>query len=191
MVRGEFAFLRVGRAERAWYRQKPCFSAEFAAVLAVLIQKLARDDTIGRPLEPDRAAAPGPQNGDSQSLDRPKRVVSWRRGRSLAGDNQAWPGPFIKPFRVGCPAAVVRSKHHFRRRLGPSLFDQIVKAGELEVTCQKQVSTGAGDVEHEAAGVVARLWMPGDGWMPDDERHACGLPRLGCRHRVESGRRVT
>ena len=58
---------------------------------------------------------------------------------------------------------MVGSKDHFRRRVGPRLCDQLVEAGELEIAGQEHVAAGEGDVEHDAAGVVARLGVPAGG----------------------------
>ena len=44
--------------------------------------------------------------------------------------------------------------------VGPGLRDQRVEAGELEIAGQEHVPAGAGDVEHDAAGVVACLRVP-------------------------------
>ena len=111
---------------------------------------------------------PGSQDGDIPVARLPpaRRLVA-EAGGSLAGDHQPWPGPFVKPFGVGGPAAMVGCEHHFRRWLRAGQGDQRCRARIARDHPSKACGARRGRRRARCCGRCRRRGIPAGGRMPD------------------------
>ena len=79
----------------------------------------------------------------------------------------------------------MRGQEDVRRRHRRGPRDQLGEALLFKVARQKQMAPGAGDVEHQAAGVIRGLGVPAGGGVQHGELDAGILPGLGRRERSQ------
>ena len=125
-----------------------------------MIQEPFRDDVIRTPLKWTAPRCQVRRRGIPLRSRGVRASVVPGGGHPLADHDGPWPGPGVKPRRIGGLAAVVGSQHQVDRRVGLRFGGQLDEAELIEVAGEQKMTASVLDVEHQAAGVVGGFRVP-------------------------------